>query len=115
MRLSKGLFEGVYKIDHLDINVRALTKNEAKGTWGMWNHVNFEILVDPEVPPWKQVDTFFHEVLHAYLRLRNVVDRSKESEENMINEESVVTALGSIMATFLRDNPQVLEIIRKIK
>jgi len=112
---SKALFEGVLKIDHLDVLVRALTKNEAKEAWGQWNHANFEILVDPEVPAWKQVDTLFHEVVHAYLRVRGVVDRSKPPEENALGEEAFVTSTGSILATFLRDNPWVMEIIRKIK
>ena len=90
------------KVDHRSIRVEGILQADHDHR-GMFNEPEGTIEVATDQPPAEQAETLIHELLHAIWSSRHMKAR--------LTEESAVTQLASGLATVLRDNPLLPQLL----
>lgn len=96
------------RVGPFDIGISLLSVGQSlgDGKWGHFNQIGQEIALMAEFPTCpKAVDTFLHEITHAIWWAVGVQDND--------GEERTVTALATGWTQVFRDNPWLLDWLKK--
>ncbi len=74
--------------------------------YGECDHIEATIRVDTSHGPLQAVETLWHECLHAAVDVGGA--HASPRDDDMYDEEHIVSYLGSWSITILNDNPQLL-------
>lgn len=70
------------------------------------------ILVDPNISKTQQRETLLHECLHA-MWSQTWMDKIFPDEDQDGDGERIIHTLAPVLLSFLRDNPEVVEFLRR--
>jgi hypothetical protein len=70
------------------------------------------ILINKEMAPHQQLDTYLHEALHAMFYMTGL-SRAGGPLATELHEEEVIVSLAPVLLQFIRDNPAVMNYLRQ--
>lgn len=104
-RKLKKLRVGPYKYDiHFHKELSSKERDEWVDKWGLCDYNAQVIHVNKSCSDARQVVVVVHELLHALYELGGLPEDAKE--------EQVITTLAPLVVQAIKDNPQLVEIIR---